>query len=279
MRGSGAPKAAVWVAAVACAATLGCERHRPAVPEMEFVRIEPGTFVMGSPFAETGRYDDEAPRHEVTISRGFWLGKYEVTQAQWLAVMGRNYSEPRGSCCMNMPVNKASWGDVQEFLRKLNQAAGRELYRLPTEAEWEYACRAATTTPWSFGDDPSQLGEFAWWGGNSGSRNAAAQEVGRKKPNAWGLHDMHGNVWEWVQDRYGLYSGKAQVDPTGPAWAPAYAYDDPKMSRGGTPSHRVARGGSYGQADASQLRSAFRVFVHPLERSRDLGFRLVKMEP
>ena len=175
------------------------------IPEIEFVWIEPGTFLMGA--ADLGFTE-----HEVTISRGFYLGKYEITQGQWESVMGSNPSYFGGS---NRPVEQVSWNDVQEFIGRLNEAAGEEVYRLPTEAEWEYACRAGTTTRWSFGDDEGQLGEYAWYTGNNSPYGT--KEVGTKRPNPWGLYDMHGNVWEWCQDWYGSYTSDSQIDPAGPA--------------------------------------------------------------
>ena len=152
---------------------------------------------MGSLDSEEDRWDNEGPVYGVTISEGFWLGKYEVTQEEWEAVMGSNLSNYKGD---DRPVENVSWEDVQKFITKLNEAEGSAVYRLPTEAEWEYACRAGSTTPWSFGDDGGKLGEYSWYSNNNSSSTRA---VGRKKPNAWGLYDMHGNVWEWVQDWYG----------------------------------------------------------------------------
>ena len=177
---------------------------------METVYIQPGTFTMGSPASESGRYDDEGPQHEVTISKGFYLGKYEVTQGQWQAVMGttpwsgQNYVQANAE----HPAVYVSWTDAQAFIQKLNEAAGKTLYGLPTEAEWEYACRAGTTARWSFGDDESQLKDYAWYDVNAwdvGERYA--HKVGTKQANPWGLYDMHGNVWEGCADRYGAYWG------------------------------------------------------------------------
>ena len=162
---------------------------------MEFMLIPAGTFMMGS---EKG-YADEKPQHRVTISRPFYLGKYEVTQAQWEAVMGNNPSRFDGR---NNPVEQVSWEDVRVFIARLNAHEGHTRYRLPTEAEWEYAARAGSTSAYSFGDDAARLGQYAWYGDNSGK---TTHPVGQKLPNAWGLHDMHGNVWEWVQGWYGDY--------------------------------------------------------------------------
>jgi formylglycine-generating enzyme required for sulfatase activity len=234
----------------------------PGNATIEFVWIRPGTFTMGSaqleePEVYNGRpmgFTKEQPAHQVTLSRGFWLGKCEVTQAQWERVMGSNPSLFEGS---NRPVEQVSWEDVQEFIGKLNQSDAQAEYRLPTEAEWEYACRAGTTTRWSFGDDGSQLGEYAWWRGNSGE---STQDAGKKKPNAWGLYDMHGNVREWCQDWFGSYPSDAQTDPTGPA----------------SGSVRVFRGGGWRYDGPLCLRAAFRDAGNPTFWAAYLGFRLVK---
>ena len=171
---------------------------------IEFVQIPAGEFLMGSEAR-----DYERPVTQVRISRGYWLGKHEVTQAEWEAVMGSNPSN-FDECGPNCPVEEVSWDDVQEFIRRLNAAVGEERYRLPTEAEWEYAARAGTsedtyagnlTDP--YGRDPVLEG-IAWYRRNSGGRT---QPVGQKAPNAWGLYDMLGNVYEWVQDWYGTIRG------------------------------------------------------------------------
>lgn len=187
---------------------------------MEFVWIEPGTFVMGSPETEVGRDEDEGPQHEVTISRGFWLGKYEVTQKQWEAVAKTVpwAGKEQVQVSPDNPAVYISWNDAETFIDRLNTATGAIVYRLPTEAEWEYAARAGTTTRWSFGDEEAQLGEYAWYDKNAwdiGEQYAHA--VGQKKPNPWGLYDMHGNVYEWVQDGFELYTSDSQVDPIAPA--------------------------------------------------------------
>jgi formylglycine-generating enzyme required for sulfatase activity len=217
---------------------------------MEFVPIPAGKFTMGS----TNGSDDERPPHEVTISKPFEMGKYEATQAQWEAVMGNNPSHFTGEA--NRLVENVSWEDVQKFIRKLNDSEGGTKYRLPTEAEWEYAARAGSTTTYSFGDDSSRLGEYAWYSGNSGGKT---HPVGQLKPNAWGLYDMHGNVWEWVQDWYGKYSAELVTDPQGPS----------------SGSGRMYRGGSW-HFDARGCRSAYRGYDAPGSRDRFLGFRLLK---
>jgi formylglycine-generating enzyme required for sulfatase activity len=206
---------------------------------MEFILIPAGSFMMGS---EKKCDNDERPLHRVTISKPFYLGKYAVTQEQWEAVMGNNPSKFKGR---NYPVEMVSWDGTQEFIQRLNQQEGHKRYRLPTEAEWEYAARAGTTTKYSFGDDVWQLGQYAWYKGNS---DDATHPVGQKKPNPWGLYDIHGNLWEWVQDWYGAYPRTAVTDPRGPARA-----------RG---CIRVLRGGSWYDA-AFYCRSACRYFEVP----------------
>ena len=224
--------------------------------EFEFVRIPAGSFVMGAPEDEEGRQSNEGPQREVTLSQGFWMGKYEVTQGEWEGVMGENPSWHRYACSsVRCPVQWISWDDVQEFLRKLNEreAESGYVYRLPTEAEWEYAARAGTT-----GARYGELDEIAWWDGNSGDR---PHPVGGKRANAWGLHDMLGNVREWVADWYGDYPSGAVTDPLGP----------------GTGSYRVIRGGAFG-ADAIFVRSAYRRALDPGDKRNDIGFRLVRTE-
>ena len=234
----------------------------PGGATMEMVWIPPGTFTMGSPSSESGRDDDEGPQHQVTITKGFYLGKYELTQEQWTSVMGTRPWSGKSYVRENAsnPAVYISWNDVQAFIAKLNQAEGSEVYRLPTEAEWEVACRAGTTTRWSFGDDESQLGEYAWYRDNAWSVGEQyAHAVGTKRPNPWGLYDMHGNVWEWVQDWYGSYSSSPQTDPTGPA----------------SGSSRVLRGGSF-LNHARDVRSANRDHDSPGRRDYDVGARLLR---
>ncbi len=236
---------------------------------MRFVSIQPGSFLMGSPSNESGRYDDEA-QHRVTLTRGFEMQATTVTQAQWVQVMGSNPSKFQGkdncpqtyialpvAMCPNHPVEQVSWGDVQVYITKLNQLRKDGYgYRLPTDAEWEYAARAGTTTAYSFGDDASPLSQYAWYSANSQSQT---HDVALLKPNRVGLYDMHGNVWQWVQDWYVDSTSEQQTDPVGPAVG----------------SYRVVRGGSWG-GDARGLRSAYRGYVPPDSRDSHVGFRLVR---
>lgn len=213
-----------------------------------FVKIPAGAFDMG---ANNGS-DDEKPVHNVRITKPFDLGKYEVTQEQWQAVMGSNPSRSKGA---NKPVERVSWDDVQVFIKKLNATNDGYTYRLPTEAEWEYACRAGST-----GDYAGEVDETAWCDKEDYS-TTTPHPVGQKKPNAWGLHDMHGNLWEWCADWYSkdYYKQSPSADPTGP-------------SKG---SARVLRGGAW-HATSPRCRSALRYGDSPLNISSGTGFRLVR---
>jgi formylglycine-generating enzyme required for sulfatase activity len=236
---------------------------------MSFVSIPAGTFLMGSPQSETGRYDNEI-QHSVTLTHGFEMQTTDVTQAQWVAVMGSNpsyfqsaqyckdtFKQVNGvSMCPHHPVEQVSWDDAQDFITKLNQKQDGYLYRLPTEAEWEYAARAGTTTAYFFGNGTNEINGYAWYSSNSGGQT---HEVAKLRPNAWGLYDMAGNVWQWVQDWYGDYSRSSQENPEGPA--------------GG--SHRGIRGGGW-YTVAQSLRSAYRNDNAPGAQFYDLGFRLVR---
>ena len=225
---------------------------------MEFVLIPAGEFDMGSHLDEEGRCNDEGPVHHVNIEKAFYMGRYEVTQEQWRAIMGDNPSYFTGDDYL--PVESVSWDEVQEFIRKLNEKEDTDKYRLPSEAEWEYACRAGTTTRYSFGDDESKLGDYAWYGDNSGGKT---HPVGRKKPNSWGLYDMHGNVWEWVQDCFHCdnYSG-APAD--GSAWVVACEF-------GG--AYRVNRGCSWNDTVLCRWSA---LASERGDRCNDRGFRLLK---
>ena len=231
--------------------------------------IEPGTFMMGSPEGELGADGDEI-LHQVTLTSGYWLGKYEVTQAQYEAVMGENPSRFKGA---DLPVENVSWEDAMAFCEKLTaqeRAEGRLSeayeYTLPTEAQWEYACRAGTTTAFNngtnietedeiYGKCPN-LDEVGWYKYNSDDTHPA----GQKKPNAWGLYDMHGNVWEWCLDRKSSYPTEAVTDPVGE----------------GTDDYRALRGGSYDyyRCEAKDCRSAARRTGSTSMTSSDLGFRV-----
>ena len=226
--------------------------------EYAFRWCPPGTFTMGSPASEEGRFDNET-QHQVTLTRGFWMLETEVTQNMWESVMGNNPSQFKG---VKLPVERVTWEDCQKFIEQLNTiltgtpvpdlagTPGTDFkFSLPTEAQWEYACRAGTTTAYHFGNSLSA--EQANINGNQ------TRDVGSYPANAWGLKDMHGNVWEWCQDWYGDYPSGAVTDPTG-------------AERG---SNRVLRGGSWG--DAAQIcRSAYRVSRDPAYRSIRVGLRL-----
>jgi formylglycine-generating enzyme required for sulfatase activity len=220
---------------------------------MEFVLIPAGEFLMGS----IDKLEEERPVHKVRISQPFYLGKYAVTQAEWNAVMGNDPSRFKGD--LKRPVEMVSWEDVKKFILWLD-AREVERYRLPTEAEWEYACRAGSMTTYSFGNDSDQLSEYAWYEANA---DRQTHPVGQLKPNACGLYDMHGNVYEWVQDWYGEYPAEAATDPPGP-------------SSPGSDPDRVNRGGCW-QHDAWSCRSARRGRLTPDSRRDNLGFRLLRM--
>jgi formylglycine-generating enzyme required for sulfatase activity len=222
-----------------------------------FVLIPAGTFMMGSPREEPGRDVDEGPHHQVTISRPFFMQTTEVTQGQWKRVMGNNPSH-FGSCGDDCPVEHVSWEDVQGFVEKLNRMERTDKYRLPTEAQWEYAARAGTTTRFHTGNSDDDLLRVGWLKSNSASKT---HQVGQKTPNSWGLYDMHGNVYEWVQDWFRLYAAGSLTDPAGP------------------PSglKRVRRGGSWSSI-ARFCRSANRDYFSPDQRSGLLGFRLLRTQ-
>jgi formylglycine-generating enzyme required for sulfatase activity len=223
-----------------------------ALQQMKFVLIKPGTFLMGS---ERGQAD-ERPVREMGIAKPFYIGAYVVTQGEWRAVMG---TEPwRGMKFVEYddryPAVYISWDDTKAFIAKANNADNENYYRLPTEAEWEYAARAGTTTDFSFGDDEGALNAYGWYKENASKAGVEhALPVGLKRPNPWGLYDVHGNVWEWVQDWYGPYSEDDQAPPT----------------------EKVLRGGGY-DFDATGARSGFRNKYLPTRSTHVMGFRLVK---
>ena len=233
---------------------------------LDLVWIPPGTFTMGSPASEIGRRNNEGPQHRVTISRGFWMGKYPVTQQQWRQLMGTARQPHFKNAGANAPVETVNWNDAKEFCGKLQDRLTRDLrgltVRLPTEAEWEYACRAGTTTALYTGKELTStsgscrnLDEIAWYRENSGG---STKPVGQKQPNAWGLHDMLGNVWEWCEDWYGPYPSGPVTDPAGPT----------------SGSSRILRGGSWG-ISARNGRSAHRYGNEPGFRISHIGFRVV----
>jgi formylglycine-generating enzyme required for sulfatase activity len=224
---------------------------------IEFALIPSGSFQMGCSDGDADCQDEEKPQHKVTISNSFYIGKYEVTQGQWKRVMGKNPSEFQ-NCGEDCPVEQVSWNDAQEFISKLCEMEKMSpcKYRLPTEAEWEYAARAGSKTKYYWGDTINE--EYLWYEVNSESKT---HTVGKRKPNAWGLYDMIGNVWEWNEDWYdsGYYSNGEAVDPRGPS----------------SGSLRVFRGGSW-YNNAGFCRSSYRYNVTPDRRNRSLGFRLAR---
>ena len=235
--------------------------------DLEMIWVEPGTFTMGSPTTEAGRNTDET-EHNVTLTNGFYLGKYEVTQAQYEAVMtgntdGLNATPSNWPNNPDRPVEKVSWEDIQKFLTRLNehQEAGNLpngwAYVLPTEAQWEYACRAGTTTAYSWGDQITSEQCKLQWDGGIPERFQETRDVGQYSANPWGFFDMHGNVWEWTADWYAVYDSGAQTDPDGPA----------------TGSNRVLRGGSW-DSTGTYLRSAYRNTNAPSNRLNHIGFRV-----
>jgi formylglycine-generating enzyme required for sulfatase activity len=267
----------------AVVATVFGQSNAGVSPALEgFVRINGGTFTMGSPANEPGRFDGEGPQHQVTVG-SFYMGKYPVTQKEYQAVMGTNPSNFKGD---NLPVEQVSWYDAVEYCNKRSQKEGLSPaytinknqsdpnnkssydnvkwivtvnknangYRLPTEAEWEYACRAGTTTAYNTGAAISV--NTGWYSANSDSKT---HPVGQKSANAWGLYDMHGNVWEWCWDWKGDYTSVAQTDPMGAA----------------SGTYRVGRGGSWDDS-AEYVRSASRDYDNPSYRSSYFGFRLLR---
>ncbi len=241
----------------------------PGLPEdatpLVLVRIPAGSFMMGRYAGEQDSSSAEDPQHQVTISQDFYLGKYEVTKAQWTAVMGTTpwsgysyiLSDP------NSPAAWISWNDCQNFVTELNKLS-QGTFRLPSEAEWEYACRAGTTTRFYWGDDSnySMISDYAWWRGNAYDANERyAHVVGLKLPNAWGLYDMSGNVLEWCHDWYGTYPSGAVTDPAGPA----------------SGSYRVLRGG-FSSYYAHYCRSVSRSSFNPYLRLNYLGLRIMRTQ-
>ncbi|GHU50111.1 hypothetical protein FACS1894200_09380 [Spirochaetia bacterium] len=260
------------------ASSLPSSSLKPESPPITgFVYIQGGTFTMGSPASEPNRLDREGPQHRVTVS-GFYMAQYAVTQAEYEAVTGSNPSCFKGA---NLPVERVSQYDAIKYCNERSKhegltpaytIAGRNVtlnkntngYRLPTEAEWEYACRAGTTTPFSNGDNittdqANYNGNYPYNNNAKGEYRRKTMPVGSFAPNRWGLYDMHGNVWEWCWDRYADYAGGSQTDPSGAA----------------SGSDRVFRGGGWG-GHAVTLRSAHRCSGVPTGRDGNLGFRVVR---
>ena len=221
---------------------------------IEMVKVEAGTFMMGATSEMKKPDDDEKPVHQVTLTNDYYMGKYEVTQALWQAVMGSNPSEFKGD---NLPVEYVSWDDCQVFINKLNSMTGRK-FRLPTEAEWEYAARGGNKSRGYQYSGSSKISDVAWYDGNSGSKTRL---VGTKQANELGIYDMSGNVWEWCQDWKGVYSSSSQTNPINAV----------------SGSNRVYRGGSWDYF-ARFCRSSCRNYVTPGYRYGNLGFRLVLSE-
>lgn len=222
---------------------------------VEFMEIPAGEFEMGTPSNEMDSSESESPVHKVTIKNAFLLGKTPVTQEQWEKIMGNNPSRFKGR---DRPVEMVSWHEVQQFIEKINEKESTSKYRLPSEAEWEYACRAGTQTRYFFGNNTSKLKEYAWYVENSGTKT---HPVARKNPNPWGLFDIHGNVWEWVSDKF--HENYLGAPSDGTSWQDA---DIPDI---------VSRGGSW-YCTPDFCRSASRFKRKPDNNLGNLGFRVLR---
>ncbi len=247
--------------ALDCQEFAPCKEYTIDGLEMEFVYIEPGTFMMGAEADEQGSGSAEKPKHEVTLTNGFYLGKYEVTKGQWEAVMGTTPWAGRSYVIddPDSPAVYVSWHDAREFIEEFKKRE-QGTFRLPTEAEWEYACRAGASTRFYWGDDPeyAAIGTYAWYAGNTWQASEKyAHVVGQKLPNSWGLYDMSGNVWEWCADRWGDYPADPVTDPLGPQ----------------TGSYRVLRGGGW-YYNARNCRCANRFRYYPDHTNNNHGFRV-----
>ena len=221
---------------------------------IDMARVEAGTFTMGATAEMKELYDDERPTHRVTLTNDYYIGKYEVTQALWQTVMGNNPSKFKGD---NLPVEQVKWKDCQKFLSKLNRITGK-MFRLPTEAEWEYAARGGNKSRGYQYSGSNNLSDVAWYDNNSGNKTHA---VGTKQANELGIYDMSGNVYEWSQDWFGKYNSSSQVIPTG----------------ANSGSDRVFRGGSW-ISNAGNCRSSYRDYITLGGRDSYLGLRLVLSE-
>ena len=229
---------------------------------MEFLYAPPGSFRMGSGPEVLGRRDDES-RHGVELTKGFYLGRYEVTQGEWLAVMDENPSQ-FADCGPRCPVETVSYLKIQEFMERLEKRSLGNRFRLPSEAEWEYACRAGTQTPFSTGeglttDEANFDGRYPYGDHPSGAYRASPVPVGSYPPNPWGFCDLHGNVWEWCEDWYAPHPPGSVRDPRGPEWGEL----------------RVIRGGSW-YFGADSARSSLRYTHRPQDDGFSLGFRLIR---
>ncbi len=232
------------------------------VTGMEFLYVVPARFTMGSGEEVPGRQIDEV-LHDVNLTRGFYLGRFEVTQEEWVEVMGNDPSQ-FSACGSRCPVETVNFFDIQQFIQRLGERSAGHRFRLPTEAEWEFACRAGTTTPFSTGENLTSEqanfdGKYPYDGAPAGIFRGSPAPVGSYPPNPWGFHDMHGNVWEWCQDWYGPYQEGEVIDPLGPA----------------NGELRVIRGGSW-LFDGNSARSALRYTHAPEDDGFSLGFRLVR---
>jgi formylglycine-generating enzyme required for sulfatase activity len=241
--------------------THACKPVWRVAEDIELIQVPSGTFLMGSSLDEAGRFNDEGPQRWVTVPE-FWMGKYPITQAHYEAVIGENPSRFKGP---NRPVESVNWHEAVEFCQRLFEMTGR-MYRLPSEAEWEYACRAGTTTPFYFGETISTDlanydGNYTYGNGSKGVYREETTVVGSFPPNQFGLHDMHGNVWVWCQDNWHSNYEGARTD--GSAW-----------DEGGDPRLRVLRGGSW-YDDPDLCRSAGRFRVAPDYADFFVGFRVV----
>ena len=243
------------VVGLACVFPLAAQ-EKPAAPGIAFVAIAPGEFLMGCSVGDKLCAEDERPAHLVKITRKLEIGKYLVTQAQWQAVMGKNPSFFSGA---DLPVDSVNWNDAQAFIQRLNAANDGYHYRLPTEAEWEYAARAGTKK--AYVGTPATT---AWFGVNSGGKT---HPVGQREPNAWGIYDMFGNVWEWVDDFYSptYYSTSPPADPAGP----------PEASPAGASRLRELRGGAWG-SNKSELRASRRNRTILTDVANFRGFRVAR---
>jgi len=235
--------------------------------KLKLMLVPAGKFMMGRPKVAKGMVQNDL-LHEVTISKAFYMGKHEVTQRQYQQVMGTNPSQSKG---FDLPLEMASWDDAREFCQKVAAKTGQTV-RLPTEAEWEYACRAGGASIYSTGNSEAHLDQLGWYDKNSGDMSLSfangqkTHPVGQKTANGWGLHDMHGNVWEWCHDKFQSYGPKAVVDPQGPDAPPELCWS------------RVIRGGSFG-SNMDWCRSASRYNETSVTRKKDIGFRVAVSLP